>query len=884
MNVIRSFTLKSLRQNKKRTIVTIIGVTISTAMILAVAVFVTSLVSMIQRSTIADGGNWHAKIMDVPAENISAITNSNAVDAAALSKDLGFATIDAPEAHTKKYYYVRQYGESGFDQMSIRLVSGRMPESSGEVLISSSLTGNGTVNTVGSILDLDIGEIVMTNGIKVEGNDYIPAGYDDQGNEVVSPVFTVQRSDRFAVVGVMEPPSFESSWSTGYGVLGLIDESALSQDGTVDIFITAKNINRDIYEDIPALANQAAASGGVEFNNELLRYYGVVRHDNVYLFLQGFMAVIILIIMISSISLIYNAFAISVAERSKQLGLLASVGATKRQKRVSVYYEGFLIGLIGVPLGILAGIGGSAITVAAIQPLMDSFLTVATGIKLTLIVPPLAVAAAVGLSAVTIFMSAWIPARRASKITPIDAIRLTKEVRLTHSAVRTSGLVRKLFGFEAEIALKNLKRSRKRYRATILSLVISLVLFLTVSTYTSITTRLSGASYEGYNFDIAVYYHSAFGPEQEQINKRIAALEQVNELTLTSTLTGSVSLDADQLTDPAKEYTMYQSGIAPSGKIDFIISVVGLDDESFIKYADEAGLNSSEFTDAVHPKAILINYGQSNMYIGENDFKKVAGNILRVDSGDTLLFTAGDPKEAGEYSESVLLTIGAVTDKRPIGVLTGELSRATFIVSDDVWNSIAGSFSEEKFEQLKGYSAISYESYMTTSDDQYVEKQIAQLTEGKGVNVFNLKSASRSEQNLQLFLGVFVYGFIILISLISIANIFNTVSTNIALRRREFAMLRSVGMTPRSFGSMIRFESIFYGLKGLLYGLPISVAVAFLLFGMQQSVLTSTFTLPWVSYGVAVLMILVIVFSTMLYSTSKIKKENILDALKEETT
>jgi putative ABC transport system permease protein len=133
-----------------------------------------------------------------------------------------------------------------------------------------------------------------------------------------------------------------------------------------------------------------------------------------------------------------------------------------------------------------------------------------------------------------------------------------------------------------------------------------------------------------------------------------------------------------------------------------------------------------------------------------------------------------------------------------------------------------------------------------------------------------------------MFLGVLIYGFITLITLICIANIFNTVSTNISLRRKEFAMLRSVGMTPASFRKMIRYESIFYGLKGLMYGLPLSLIMAYLLYRINRTVMDFAFTLPWKNYAVAVLMILAIVLATMLYASAKVRKENIIEALKEE--
>lgn len=886
MNVMRNFTLRNLSRNKKRTIVTIIGVIISVAMITATTTLLFSFVNYMQQGAIADGGEWHAQLLDVPAEKLDIVTESNEVDVAVLSREVGYAQLPDSENYSKSYLYLREYSANGFEQMSIRLAEGRLPQSSGEVLISKSMREGSDVNyQIGAMVTLDMGDIIDTDGAPLENNGYLSDAYNEAGEVIASPTFALREPVTLTVVGIMETPGFESSWSAGYGLLGYLDSGALAPADPVDVYITVPHLSRDIYDDVSRLtASIGNETTGAEFNDQLLRYYGVVEWDNVYAFLQGFMLVIILIIVIASVSLIYNAFAMSVSERARQLGLLASVGATRRQKRTSVYFEGFFVGVIGIPAGILAGIGGIGITLAAIQPLLDSFINMDAGVKLTLIVPPAAIAITVLFSVITIFVSVYRPARRASKIMPIDAIRQAQEVRLTRRNVKTSRFTRKLFGFEAEIALKNLKRSRKKYRATVVSLVISLVLFLTVSSYASITRNISGATSDGYNYDISVQYSKLSQTQRDDTNARIAALELVDDFTVTSRLSGFVPMREDQLS-PLKRELMGEYGDGVQA-LDFFVAVVGLDDEKFAAYADTVGVRAAEYADTGSPKAILINYGQDYVHTEGNNAKKIAGEVLNVRAGETLSLTAGDPGLETSYDAEAALTVGAVTKERPMGVLIGGFHSVTLVVTDDVWNSIIGSMTAERRTELAEQGALQYAAYMTAEEDQRLEARLNELTQGlpaSGSYLYNIKDMARNEQNLSTFLGVFVYGFIILISLICTANIFNTVSTNIGLRRREFAMLRSVGMTPNGFNKMMRFESVFYGLKGLLYGLPISLAIGLLLYRMQIDVLGGTFSIPWVSYSFAVLMILVIVSSTMLYSTHRIKKENIIDALKDET-
>ena len=215
-----------------------------------------------------------------------------------------------------------------------------------------------------------------------------------------------------------------------------------------------------------------------------------------------------------------------------------------------------------------------------------------------------------------------------------------------------------------------------------------------------------------------------------------------------------------------------------------------------------------------------------------------------------------------------------------MGVLISSLNDITAVVSRQVFDRLP-----EELKSMDSNGNPSFQQLFLTCDNaDKLEIRIQELIQGFSgrTYVYNVAAQAQSERNVTLVLGIFIYGFIILISLICIANIFNTVTTNIALRRREFAMLRSVGMTPGSFNRMIRFESIFYGLKALLYGIPLSLAVTLLLHRMQADVFDVGFSLPWASYVVAIVLIFIIVGATMLYSSTKVKKENIIDALKAE--
>jgi putative ABC transport system permease protein len=351
-------------------------------------------------------------------------------------------------------------------------------------------------------------------------------------------------SKTYTVVGVIDQPSFEQSYSAGYGVLGYLDMPELNPDEKMNVWFTAREVNQNIKENTIALAASVGKmESDIQYNSNLLRFYGVMGSDRQTFVVYSMMTVMIGVIVIASVCLIYNAFAISVAERARQLGLLSSVGATLSQKRSSIYFEGLVISLIGIPLGLLAGAGGIAVTMHFLRPLLGAVLYMESGAELVMKLPLWAIGVTVLFSLVTIFLSVFIPARRASKISPMEAIRLSHEVKLTTRMVKTSRLTRKIFGFEAEIALKNLKRSKKKYRATVVSLVISLALFLTVSQYISLMRVTAGAMDFGYNFDITLNYPQVSDFVMQTANREIAGLAEAKEAVFSDSLWGTADID-----------------------------------------------------------------------------------------------------------------------------------------------------------------------------------------------------------------------------------------------------------------------------------------------------------------------------------------------------
>lgn len=861
MNVMNKFTIRSLKLNKKWTIVTIIGIIISTAMTTAVAAFCSSFLVLGQNEVMASTGNWHASYPNVSVSKVNTVRNADFVSDVMLKRNIGYAKLNVLQNSSRPFIYIQQFDNECGKNFKTELVSGRMPKNDSELVVSEMVNSDGEANIhVGDKITVNPGKrMSLSTGNELDQKTRYQNSDDNPNGEKFVP----GAAKTYTVVGFIKQPAFEEISAPGYTAISYLNDNTLKSSETVDVLIIAKNPNHSFFSKSDSLAKSIGVSkSDVKVNSELLGYYGVLQRDSYQTSLYGFALVLIIIIMLASISLIYNAFAISVSERTRQLGMLASVGATKWQKRQHVYFEGFLIGIIGIPLGVAAGLAGIGITLAAIQPLLNSFLKLSTT-SLHLVVSPFAIIVPVAFAALTIFISAWIPARRASKITPIDAIRQSKEIKLTSRVVKTNPVTRALFGFEGEIALKNLKRSRRKYRATVLSLVISLVLFLTVSFYVNYMQTAEAVTSYGINYDISVECLSMTKSEKKIVSE-IPNLSAVKDSATVQSAIGSVKFDSSKLTDSTKKAVKKDS----DDNYQIFASIYSYDTTYFEKYAKSLGLDPKDYEDPSNPKAIVINYAQSVV-----DGKHAAGQETTLKAGDPMTFStkSGNPEKYG-------LTVGTTTDKRPIGVLYQSFNDLVVIMSDDAFSKIEAGLASDKHEV---YNSV----YLLAKDNDQLQNQLDNLTKGISndrIMVTNVSAEQNKENNIAVVNEVFIYGFIILISLICIANIFNTIQTNITLRRKEFAMLRSVGMTPKGFNKMLRYESVFYGLKALLYGLPISFGIQLILYRLTMDSLNMDFMMPWLSYGIAIALIFIVVFSTMLYSSSKVKKENIIDGLKED--
>lgn len=864
MNIVNKLTLRQLRLNKKRTLVTVIGTIISAAMITAVAVLALSFVDLMQRGEIKKNGEWHAKYLDIDMNQLSRLQEDGEIKTIILNKELGYSILPGSQNKNKPYLYLKEFSREGYEHFPIELTQGRLPEKTDELLVSEAVITNARVDyQLGDRISLMIGQRQGTMEGQVLDQSMSLLWEDGKLSEQL--VGNTERS--YTIVGFIKTPYDEYSWAPGYTVLTLMDEQAAAGEGNFDAFVIYKTVTNHLFDHAQKLLPESS----IEFNNMLLRYYGVVKDDQVRSMLFILSGIIICIIMIGSISLIYNAFAISVSERSRYLGMLSSVGATKRQKRNSVFFEGAVIGVISIPLGIAAGYLGLGITYLCINPIVMNAMYVEVGLRLQLY--PVTILLAVLVTGLTILISTYIPARRASNVTAIDAIRQSTDIRIKRKQVRTLKITRKVFGIEGDLGLKNLKRNHKRYQATVFSLIISMMLFLVVTDFTDSVKKSLIMTQDGINYDVYTIVSADHEKEKKSILGQITSLNNATEISRIDKMIASTWIEESDIADFLE---VYREEFVTDGKYPYTVYIHILEDKALQTYAKEVGADFATLTDVSDPSVILIDgitYKDvsTDQYVKSKALKTKTGRKLTMKLGDTV---AGRPTDLGTVK------IGLLTDQLPMGVhSTGNEAEVNVVISRRVADKLLQGREKEASSWTSTY--VFYNS--KKPEKLQAELEAVQNTVGMDrMYIRNLYSFRQNEKQMVLMMSVFTYAFLILITAICVANIINTISTSIALRKREFAMLKSVGITPKGFNKMLNFESIFYGIKALCYGLPVSIGVMYLTHRALMISFRFPFELPIKSMLMVVVAVFVIVGTSMLYSSSKVKKENIIDALKQE--
>ena len=864
MNIFHKVALQGLIKNRTRTLVTIIGVALSAALITAVSVFAVSLQNYMINGAVKKYGDWHVQFTDVDDSFVQEQAEDSRVSEVVSTENIGFAMLNGGQNPDKPYLFIAGFNRETFDALPITLLLGRMPENSSEILIPAHVASNGGVKiSVGDTLTLAVGSRRAGDETLSQHDPY------RQGEESLS--FSEERT--YTVVGVCQRPSFEEYAAPGYTLITMADNTEGAEH--LSAFVTLEKPGQ-----IRSYVKSAAQGHAYVLNDDVLRFMGVSGDKLFNTLLYSLGIILVALVMLGSVFLIYNSFHISLNERTHQFGIFMSVGATEKQLRNSVVFEGICIGLIGIPAGMLIGIPGIRLVLSLVAKNFANVLY--SDVPLTLKVSVPALAASVVISMITILISAYIPAKKAARTPVMECIRQTNEIKVEAKDIKTAGFTKRFFGLEETLASKNFKRNKRRYRSIILSLSLSVVLFVSSSSFVMNLKQTSKQADVVTDYDIGFDAQNMDDSEMLGLYDKMKTAEGVTHSSYQALMEFTCSVRTEQLSDA---YLKSKGDTLRGDTEDLPMEIQFLDDTSYLQIIKSLGLTANAYTlDDTRTKESmkLIAVAKMEDTTGKAEEVSQLENVFRDSTVDADLIPEQKGEPVTEWGKNVSITcVDLVPPDAP--AFSGKYEQKPYFFQIIAPWSLKETLAPQNLSVDVRGKGITFRS---DSPGKSTE-QMQAIIEGTGITsdyaLHNVYAMLEQNRNILFIVNLFAVVFIAMISLIAVANVFNTISTNIKLRRREFAMLRSVGMSDREFNKMMRYECLLYGLRTLLFGLPISGILSWLIYkGMFIGGSEIDFIFPWGSLAVSILGVFLVIFITMIYAAEKIRKENIIEALRDD--
>ena len=887
MNLLNKLTIKNLKLNKKRTIVTIIGIILSVALITAVSSMFFSVKTSFINYEKQHSGDYHYLFENVSKNNFSQFELNKKVETVNYVYNFGYSELEGIINEYKPYIFVKGYTKESLENLGVVILEGNLPKNENEILVPSHLKYNGGV-------EFEIGDTITLN----IGTRLIDGSEASQNNPYQSNMETIENTTKktYKVVGLMERPDskIEPYTAPGYTMITYIDEKDIdnvadvyvryTKAGLKDYFTTTANIlgiNPEYYYEIlnstpEKIENYELKSKEVYSNKkytEQQNYYLITMENNfagddTMVGLGTAATVVVIVIIFTSVFCIKNSFDISITEKIRQYGMLSSIGATRKQIKKNVYYEALILGLIGIPLGILLGLIATLILVFVSDYFLSSAFS--EGFKLKFSLSFIAILFSVILGLITIILSARKSAKRASKISPIVAIRNSEDIKVKNNKLKAPRLIKNIFGIGGVISYKNLKRSKKKYRTTVVSIVVSIIVYLAVTGF--INVAFSFIKYElptdEYNITINYQQTKEKNANIYETIKNIENISNVEKFSYTSYTDYYIS-NPKYSEEYLKVYPNRLQNISVDGEhLDLVI----VSKNEFERYTKSLGIDPNENK----MNGILVNTIY-DYYTDKNNKNKIReldmfgykiGDII---NGGTVLYDTYRTENDDELliRHDLDIKIAGITNEVPMGY-SSPVYHPIIVLSEENTNVV---INETRQKDI----------FIDSSNADKTYDELKEAFIDYDVNIFNMDEEARMMKSLYILIAIFLYGFITVIALIGITNIFNTITTNMSLRQREFATLKSIGMTNDEFNRMIRLETLFYCGKSLLIGLPIGVLFTYIIYLLfSEGELVVKYVFPWSAIIVVCLVLFILIFAIMKYSLNKIKNQNTIETIRNE--
>lgn len=917
MKILFLYTKRMLAANKARTAVTFAGIVLSFALLTAVLTGTSSLFHFFSEFMKVRDGDYYGVIYNCDEEDearlaqYEEVTQSCRMGIVGIANK-GFGTETGLSLSRKAYVVIGSVDADYFDTMGVKLIEGRLPETDNEVIIPQMMTTYGTDFHVGDTITWQIGERLGADGRIIQHQQQIQ---EDRNSEdgCEKETIQVEQTKTYTIVGISTNPGYQMFAEPCYLVLTTGVQTTIS-----DIYLKTKSI-----DDTSDFIAKNFGDHQSKINETLLRYFGK-GVSNVRYMLFGMCAVLMVVIAIASVALIYNSFSISLTERTRQFGLFKSIGATRFQVMTSVFFEAGFLAVSAIPAGLFIGCAGVSCVFRILKNNFDAMINssgAAYAGSVSIIfytkVWYLVVAAVAGI--ITILVSAMVPALRAGRISPIEAIRQTNDIKDPKFArnIRGSGILGTVFGVGGLIAHRNAKRNKKSYRAISFSLAICLFLFLGGSGfiyYMRLSMKgLNVPYYYNYHIQFNDIYNDTFDPEyltsefRENLIRQIRTSSSVSDAVYIRKANLHIVVDESNLTEVGKlavgEYIV-------DGQMHYRDQVYFVEDTQYEIYLKQLGLNPEEYLRAENPKLLILNAvkGAADFDDGRRRFYEGA---MFKDSSELTEISIMEQKKIGDASyaypdpEDPSMMIYLVGDGRTAQSdddfkkfkvpVEESMEKLSFEIGETVkaedypywawagdWGFVLplSAYNEDLFitPNIQDYA------YLKTIDSERALELMLELRNeyDESFDIGMPPQTDQYEANMMRILNVCLMCFLILIVLISLANIANTITTAVRLRTREYAMIKAAGCSKHTFLRMIFAENLSYTLRGFVIGGLMGTLANYKSYSYLKYSIYTNKIIPIGLYAVgAAAFILVMIFSTV-YTWRKVKRGNICEELRQE--
>lgn len=769
---------------------------------------------------------------------------------------------------------------------NFRLIDGRFPENENEIMLQKSSKTSKYIFNLGTTLTMN-------------GKEYKVVGY-------VNNVFDSNESK--LDIGILKIASTEEKKEA----LNKI-QSIYIKDIGKRVKATAEGISQTLKEDPKNKdISMAVNKNLLRLQNANLQGYESST-DNVLSTLEMMRNVLIGIVAISGIIIMYNSFNLSLVERRKQYGILKSLGIKNSSLYIMILFEALVLSVVGIVIGYLCGMLGDYLVIGYINDTLVNviksmgvekdlqiFLIYTTNIHAFYIV-------AIS-TTITVLLAAMIPAIKSTRISPIENIRGKDDYVVNTKKVKTSNISKKILGVEFDLARKNMKRAKKRFRVATLSLSIAFILLFVIGTlgtqinnqigllevqtnaifkngnivemdHINITDRKDpkDKKYTEQNFQDMVKF--ATEEYKKELEKKDSL--KVNRVILADTMRTLKQIDTKNdliktLSDSYLNNTFKRTDDKARQEAKEKIAIQVVNNKNYNKQ-DKYNLNNIKDNEMYLSNVSIVEENGTLVEKPIFDESKIIGKEIEINGKKIKIVKA-------PVNSELLLTASSGTT-----FLTGYVNEKTL---SEVMRNDKDLFGFRIFYQsdLKGdkkIEDITKKQYQLNFEKKYDFAKLQMFTEG----VLTPAGVIGMIKGMITIFQLLLYGFLILVILMSVVNIFTTITINILLRSRELAILKSVGMSDKQFDKMLRGENYIACLRSIIFGIVVSLILLFLTkFVIDKGKVNIDFkfimdmlgSINYIALIISIIIVYVITFISTLFAKKSIRSQDIVEVIRRD--